>query len=388
VGNAGSGWLAMVDRSGTVAPRAAGCSLQWWIGADDRWHIPRREAAVRQRLVDNTPVVETWMRVPGGDAVHRAYAVKAGADLVVVEIENRSPVPFAVALVVGPPARAIELGSGNRTIGVDGCIAIDLPTRPLRMAGSTGGEDQVERVVTEGGARGDLRLLRSRRRLAAAAFLFPLAHTATLRVVVRPSPGDPPNLAGLPSAAAAATAWVALGRHGMRVDLPSGLLADAYEAVRRLLVLFDPPAAPSAATGEHALARARDLLAVAGATFAWPEDRDGRCAAEFAACVRALLVSEDPDEGTLAVCSALPGEWIGQNFEVHEAPTTMGRVSYAVRWHGQRPALLWDLGQAGLPSREVVITAPGLDPSFRSTDRRGEVLLGRGFHPPVTSAGA
>ena len=63
---------------------------------------------MRQHLVDDTPVVETAMHVPGGDVVHRAYAVRDrgptgdDADLLVVEIENRSAVPVALALVVGP----------------------------------------------------------------------------------------------------------------------------------------------------------------------------------------------------------------------------------------------------------------------------------------------
>jgi len=72
----------------------------------------------------------------------------------------------------------------------------------------------------------------------------------------------------------------------------------------------------------------------------------------------------------------MPPAWWGLGWEVHDAPTRWGRLSYAVRWHSGRPALLWDLGDpldgiAGDP----VLTAPGLDPSWSTTERRGEALL-------------
>ena len=59
VGNVGSPWEAIVDPRGLVTPWFDGWSLDWWIGADDRWHFPSREAAVRQRLVD---ALHRWSR--------------------------------------------------------------------------------------------------------------------------------------------------------------------------------------------------------------------------------------------------------------------------------------------------------------------------------------
>ena len=41
----------------------------------------------------------------------------------------------------------------------------------------------------------------------------------------------------------------------------------------------------------------------------------------------------------------------------------------AVRWHGARPALLWE---ASAPMR---LTCTGLDPTWSSTEPRGEALL-------------
>jgi len=91
---------AIVDPRGLVTPPDGGWSLDWWIGADDRWHLPSREVAVRQRLLDASPVVETAMSIPAGDAVARAYAARrssaeGGGEVVVVEVENRSRAPAA-----------------------------------------------------------------------------------------------------------------------------------------------------------------------------------------------------------------------------------------------------------------------------------------------------
>jgi hypothetical protein len=110
----------------------------------------------------------------------------------------------------------------------------------------------------------------------------------------------------------------------------------------------------------------------------------GWAAAEFLSFVRQVLVRETP-EGSLALCSVFPPEWTGQPLEVHDAPTHSGRVSYALRWHGDRPALLWECERPG-----ARLTAPGLDPAWSSEEQSGEALLGpfRGrVTVPVREAG-
>src|SRR3954470_584577 len=159
VGNVGSPWEAIVDPRGLVTPWFDGWSLDWWIGADDRWHLPSREVAVRQRLVDDMPVVETAMRVPTGDAVQRVYAVNdAGGELVIVEIENRSKLPFAVALSVRPcnpeglaVVERIGLHDGT-TVTVDGRVAMLLPKRPSRVAASVFHAGDAASIVMGGDA--------------------------------------------------------------------------------------------------------------------------------------------------------------------------------------------------------------------------------------------
>ena len=166
-----------------VAPRAAGWELDWWIGADDRWHVPGREAAVRQHLVDGMPVVQTSMRVPGGDAVHRAYGAPVAdvGEVAVVEIANESPAPFVAALVVRG-ASAVDLG--DATAFADGRSAVRTPRPPSRWALAADGS--TEEIVTSGAASdAPFAPRRDRGARLVAAFLYPVAHRTTLRAVGR-----------------------------------------------------------------------------------------------------------------------------------------------------------------------------------------------------------
>jgi hypothetical protein len=105
--------------------------------------------------------------------------------------------------------------------------------------------------------------------------------------------------------------------------------------------------------------------------------QDPDSTAAFLAAVHALLVHETPDG--LAVTPHVPEDWTGQGWEVHDLPTAFGALSYAVRWHGDHPALLWDLqgtgAAAGRATAAVRITAPGLHPTWSTTEPRGEALL-------------
>lgn len=265
VGNVASPWAAIVDPRGLVTPWIDGWSLDWWIGADDRWHLPSREAAVRQRLVGDAPVVETAMRVPGGDAVQRVYAMQAssregGAELVVVEIENRSRVPFAVALAVRPcnpegvaVVERIALHDGT-SVSVDGRVAMILPRVPNRMTGATFAEGDVAGVVLTGEAGTSFRPdLCCESGMASAAFVYPLAHTATLRVVLPLAPSGRSRRRGfgrrrvpdalgpparVPPADDVAAGWRAQSGRGMRLEVPDERLTSCVEANRRFLLLF------------------------------------------------------------------------------------------------------------------------------------------------------
>jgi hypothetical protein len=75
------------------------------------------------------------------------------------------------------------------------------------------------------------------------------------------------------------------------------------------------------------------------------------------------------DGANLTLLPALPPAWRGQPLDVRAAPTRLGPVSYSVRWHGERAALLWEL-PAG-----VHASSPGLDPTWSTDASRGETLL-------------
>lgn len=250
VGTVASPTATPVDRTGLVI--GEGWSLDWWVGADDRWHLPVREAAVRQHVLDRAPVVETLLRVPGGDAVHRAYGIRSprpvGDEWVVAEIENRTPVPFAVALVVRPlvadavgavSSVTVEPVGGGRgrdvahLVRVDGRPALVLPRRPARVAAGDGAADVVE-VVTAGEAGADLVAATSDDGLATLALVLPLPHTAVLRVAlpvgdVGDDPVDYPTV--LPDAATVAAGWE-IHRRGPRFEPPDRTLADALARAR------------------------------------------------------------------------------------------------------------------------------------------------------------
>lgn len=269
VGNVGSSHRAIVDPRGLVTPWVDGWSLDWWIGAEDRWHLPSREPAVRQRLIADAPVVETAMRVPGGDILHRVYAIRSktvdGAEeLVVVELENATPVPVALALAIRPynpegtaAVDRIDLhgrSSGTPdTVTVDGRVAVLLPRAPHRMATSTGLEGDVSVTVLEGRAGTSFPPeKRCEDGLATAAFVYPLPHRATMSFLVpltsphrpgrRPSTRRRPTVArrapsGVPTATQVANGWRSHAVRGVRLVLPDARLAAAVEANRRFLLL-------------------------------------------------------------------------------------------------------------------------------------------------------
>ena len=86
-----------------------------------------------------------------------------------------------------------------------------------------------------------------------------------------------------------------------------------------------------------------------------------------------MLVREQP--GALALSTVVPDTWLGQSWEAQDLPTAEGRLGFAVRWHGDRPALLWELVPHDDSSGVVEFTVPGLDPKWRSSELRGEALL-------------
>lgn len=283
VGNLGAGRAAIVDPRGLVTPTPGGWSLDWWIGAADRWHLPSREAAVTQSLCDGMPVVETVMRIPQGDAVARVYAVPGTAasgippaahGLVVLEVENRSDVPVAVAFALRPwnpegLATVKRLTAEGCTVSADGRHAVYLPRPPAAVSTSTSSDGDVVHPVISGRPGGwPFPPVLDRAGIAQVAFVYPLPHTKSIRVALpmaiatRPRGGGrrrsvgaamQPDPGRLPGAAAVARGWRARLRRGLRAELPDARLSAAVDANRAyLLLLHDAGVITSGpATGDH-----------------------------------------------------------------------------------------------------------------------------------------
>ena len=85
------------------------------------------------------------------------------------------------------------------------------------------------------------------------------------------------------------------------------------------------------------------------------------------------LVGESP--GRLVMLPAQPEAWKGAPVDVRALATRHGVLSFSVRWHGSRPALLWELQPArGKDSSRTTVRC-GLDQSWQSEAPAGEALL-------------
>lgn len=171
----------------------SGRDLDWWIAADDRWHTPAREPSVQQRLVDGTPVVETTIRVPGGDVQQRVYGAVGGDGLVVLEFENRSRLPVAVVL------------SGRDVLSA---------RAPLAVPAAVDGIDLPDDAAS-----------------------YPLGHAAVMRLAV-PLGRRPDPVVTLPTARQVAHGWRRRVEVGPRLVVPDDVM-QASLVTARCRVLLD-----------------------------------------------------------------------------------------------------------------------------------------------------
>ncbi len=388
IGATGSPCRAWVTSCGDVVPwrdSDDSTTLQWFVAAEDRWHVPAEEAAVRQHRIEGTPVVETRVKVPEGDAIQRVWSVPDAGGLTVIEVENASALPFAVAfagtrvLTERPPA--------------------DVPIRGIELP--------------EG------------------AIVLPVAHKASIRVAI---PHDPSrfttwSLPTLAPAMAIVRGWQTIVHRASRLVLPDPGLGEAVTAARSDLLLAGPIAVDDDVAGF--LLDVAELGRLGDDADAWMPDivepiasiaRSDRAEVDLAlrACERLALSANDEraagdiarirerrvrdgrvsasasgtpssfsdlrrgesvgrfvahveqriaDEGRLLPLG-IPRRWLGSNFEVHGVPTgPRSTVGFAVRWHGERPAVLWE--QHG-PVQ--LLSAPAVDVDWSSDAASGEAL--------------
>jgi hypothetical protein len=464
LGTLGAPPLGTIAPDGVVDLADDGGTLRWWVVAEDRTHVTEREASARHRRVDDAPVVEIAVKVPGGDVVGRTYGIvgaDAGAALA-VEIANRTAVPVAVALVVGPGAMSVRDGA----LLVDGRPSLRSSRRPARVLVA----DDVEELVGRVGMDDDGEAPTSG---AWGAAVVPLPHSQAVSVVI--ADRDPGSV---PSAEQVASGWTRQVDRGTRLELGDdrraaswardrcdllvggigegsvdaaaerlaaflrlGWWTEASEATEVVLraqraggqVVGDDPTGVTIAALEglsgwtragvpaesldqlaEPVARAARWLSRRGwrgvdagrrprarraVRNAWPllsllgqpdaaaalrsvegsgAEGPGSAGADPASRLVGLVdsLATETDDG-LELFGAFDESDAGRGLEVFDLPTRWGLLSIALRWHGPRPAVLWEIDpwDHQHPFGDPVLRAPRLDGSWTGHDSRGDALL-------------
>ena len=355
------GWRATITSWGAVEPWDGSNPIDWFVAADDRWHRPQHETSTRQTLLDGTPVVETKVRIPSGDAVQRVYSVADDGGLTIIEVTNESTLPIAVAFTGG------------------GLLSRRSPTSMPPQG--------IE--------------------LPADAVIYPIGHNSTV-VVGRAHGGCMSLPSVLPSADQVAHGWLAQTQRASRLQLPDAAMVAAVTAARCELLLNGPtggvgvseaidPATfivgvaelvrmgdrpsiwvPEIATQLERLARsgaqigfyvveaAARVLHAAGEHKALADlrrmkltvttNRADSPVSEMPAdpalvpsWVERQLVTSDEQSAQL-MPNSFPGGWLGVDFEAHGvAIGSASTLSFAIRWHGERPAVLWEVHGPPMP---------------------------------------
>lgn len=475
----GGAATCLVGNHGRVQPAHETWTVDVAIMAGANWRAAWEFGAVKQ-VVGEVGTVTSTVRTPEGPVhQHVAAAVVDGRAVAIVEIENLSGVAVAVGAVVRPftlqgrgyIGRVEVSGDG---IVIDGESGVRFGSAPasVAVATATDGDLLASMPAADGSAAPVSATCRSG--AAQAAAVWPLPHTARVRLVVELQ-GMTSRSAAVPAIADVERGWsLHLGRGAkLEVDdepvvvgsrraarslitrwphadeLPGAITALAEsglgdEAVR----LFDElekssdqvavlaavsrwfelggslealnenlPAVARAAhdadrvssiTGRPWLAESLQALAAGVRAIEQPDVADRiasltvtetavQSADEFislrdlakelgsdsagphkvADASRALmlgrsLVLDDRGEDLRAM-PWMPPAWHGKPVDVLGIPTAHGRLSFGLRWHGARPAFLWEFeAAAAAPLR---LTVPGIDPTFETSEPSGETLL-------------
>jgi hypothetical protein len=362
------GWVAH-------APVAhAPITMNWWVGADDGWHDPAADTTTRYRRPGVAPSYETAVRIPSGDLVQRVYAVAtpSGTGAIAIDFENASRAPCSVAVFV-------DVGAAGRLRLRDNELTLDETrlltfARPPRLWAS--GAD-VHDIVQSGRASAS-----GPPEWAApsqVALLAPLPHRTVLRTALTREAVD---VAALTDPGAVERGWRRQLDRGLRTDLPDSWQTQIDQR-RADLLLASPSARVVAALedwgfdaealdmwsrlGWRARRAARRRVEVRGPWHRDPAPDAFFDPAVFLLAIRQLLVRDH--RRTVDLLPGFRPEWLGQNLAVHDLPLRTGPLSYALRWHGSRPALLWDA------PADVQLRVSVLDPNWQADGGAGETLL-------------
>ncbi|HEX2052671.1 MAG TPA: hypothetical protein VHJ78_02955 [Actinomycetota bacterium] len=254
IGPARSEWEGIVDPSGMVTPWFDGWSVDWWVGTPSGWRYPSLEEGLPQRLLDDSPVVETRMPLEEGSVVCRAYSPMT-EDLAVIEITNETPANVDVALAIrpyNPEGLAVveKLFVDGQTVILDGRPALYLSHPTSRVAVGTFAAGDCARMVAEKEVGPPpRRVVKDPAGMLQAAFVYELEPGASVRGFA-PLPHEhrhhgrkrlttAPSLdAEVPDAGRVCADWATALDRGMKVSLPDDRLQSAVKANRAYMHLF------------------------------------------------------------------------------------------------------------------------------------------------------
>lgn len=383
---------------GGVEPGDGSEPLDWWVAAEDRWYRPAEEPSLRQRCLGGAPVVETRLRVPGGDVVHRVMAVPDHAGLTVVEVTNESPLPVAVALtradlwLVRPPTAVphpgVELPAGSVVLPVGHrasvrCALVHGPRPQGFLPSDLVAVDSVQRAWVTSCER-------------SGRVVVPDAAMVDQWVEARCQGA----LTFDPDALDEPVDWLLRCHEAVRLGEPAHRwLAEVAGALERLMrprrrlgrrvaaspggqvpwdvwrALVAGEAVVAASGDDRARGDMRSLLEAVAAADAAPAMSPG--GVRHGAWFEDRLVRPAPDGSLHLFPGGLPSAWFGASLEVHDLPVALGRrLSFALRWHGERPAVLWEVTPDTGSTSPTVLTGGGLDPAWSTAETSGEALLG------------
>jgi hypothetical protein len=379
IGNRGGSWRATVTEHGTVVPEDGSAELAWHVAGDDRWYTPTQEPTLRQKWYAGFPVCETRLRVGNGDIVQRIYSVADLGGMTVIEFENESTLPVAIA-VTRNDVFTMRAPADNPPAGID---------------------------------------------LPASSIVLPLGHKSTTRIALahkNPASGRLPE--DTPDHQQVVRGWeaacdvasritmpdhtVVAGIARVRSDLLLGVgvtedasielvrlaethrdsIVDVVETVQRRVkaekrakvLQWDTPHLLASAARACVLLGDEVAAGDIGSTWLRLADRDVQdlpveipSGLGAIAWAESLLAQASPSGGKCTVLPhGIPETWWGSAFEGHGLIADPYRtISFAVRWHGPRPAVLWEV--TGAPG--LLITAGKADSEWHTTEVSGEALL-------------
>jgi len=397
LGVRGGSWLAEVNERGRITPRDGSAPLDWFVAADDRWHDPSVEPTVRQQRRAGVPVIETRLRVPSGDVVQRVWAIAEG--FVVAEFTNASSMPIAVALTRGdihcvrPPGipQGIDLPAGSVVFPVSHSATLMVA---LPMVASAALEWPVLATADDMQRTWLAAVERAGYALVPDKTLTPRINTVRSDLLASSAlPIDEwdDRLGG--DGVALSFSLLELTRMGERIGSwprADDVLETLATSMTRLLrqhrkstaVPWDVERALFAAQwvltalgderGSRDVASSHARLAEAEPPPSAPPGGVRLCG-----WLDELLASPRRDGSVAVLGHGIPALWQGVNFECHGVAIGVDTaISYALRWHGDKPALLWEIEGATVP----LIHAGRTDPTWSTREARGETLLG-GFLP-------